>query len=185
MKFIKLSPLTPVIFAAAFLLGYGKNFSILYCLTFLHEMAHFLAAQLLGAQPRFIHLLPYGCMLSVSSPKSGLSGAFIFAAGPLLNIALAMLGIFKDENIILALFNLIPVAPLDGGMIIASLFPRAASFVAVISNIALFISALLKKESLFLPLILLIFIISDKHRRIEKRVIDVSRKILGKSIEKS
>jgi Zn-dependent protease len=70
---------------------------------------------------------------------------FIAAAGPISNILLAVLGAaavaltatpsygaspllqFVEINILLAMFNLVPVPPLDGGNVLAGLLPPAAA----------------------------------------------------------
>ena len=77
--------------------------------------------------------------------------AFVAAAGPLVNVFLALLAltllatclalgidpeiagvnplwIMGQLNVVLAIFNLIPVAPLDGSAVVASFVPAYASF---------------------------------------------------------
>ncbi len=181
MKYIKLHPLTPVTFAAAFFLGFGEYFSKLYFLIFLHELAHLLAACIFGERSPSIRLLPYGCMLTLSDPPTGLKAAVVFSAGPLFNLAAFAFGFCPEANLLLAFFNLLPVPPLDGGMIILSLFPKASLPVSILTDILLFFAAFRFKMPLLLPIVLLFFILTGKKRRIELSVSRAARKFLGKS----
>jgi len=184
MKRIKIHPLTPIAFAAAFFLGCGEYFSRLYFFIFLHELAHFLTALVLGEKPRQIRLLPYGCMMTLPVPPSEVRSILILLSGPLFNLALALFDICKKENLILALFNLMPVPPLDGGMIVHTLFPKGSLFVSIMFVILLAAALFVMKKPLMLP-VLLIFLIalSRKHER-EKKVIAEARKFIGKGLEK-
>lgn len=184
MKYIRIHPLTPLAFAAAFLLGCGKYFSLLYLFIFLHETFHLCAALLSGGRPSALLLLPYGCMLTLRLPPGGIRGVFVFFAGPLFNLILFLLDFFPKENLILALFNLIPVPPLDGGMICSILFPKASPVIALLSAFFILCFALFHKKLLFLPAVLFVFIVIEQHKKIEKRVMNASRKFIGKGIEK-
>ena len=180
MNMISVNPFTPLIFLAAFFFDALKDFSILYLFIFLHECAHFLTALFLHESPKKIHLLPWGCMLSLASPPCGIKGAVIFFAGPFLNLILFFMGIFPRQNFTLALFNLLPVLPLDGGEIVALLFPRGAFFISVVTCTALFSASFYFKIPPILPLFLTALVIFDKKSRIERKVSRCAARFLDK-----
>lgn len=180
MKLIRISPFLPLPFLAALYLGHLRDFALLYCLIFLHETAHFTAALILHLKPKSIHLLPWGCMLSLSSVPKGKRCAIVFAAGPFFNLTLFALGIFQRENLLLTLFNLLPVMPLDGGMIVSLLFPRAARAVSYCAIAALFFSSIYLKMPPVLPVLLLLLTLFERRRSAEKEITLKIRKFLLK-----
>ncbi|MCD8048191.1 MAG: hypothetical protein LUG52_01050 [Clostridia bacterium] len=179
MNIIGISPFTPLAFLTAFFMGCLEKYALLYALVFAHEVVHFLTAWIMGAGKGKIHLLPWGCMLSLSSPPAGIKGAVIFASGPLFNAALFLLGIFKAENAVLAAFNLLPIRPLDGGMIVSLLFPKAAFWVGLVSCAALFEASLIWHLPPLLPVVLLILLFSDR-LSINGKVKRKAREMMGK-----
>ena len=107
-----------------------------------HEGAHLLAAKCLNVGVTELRLMPFGAAISMANPYA-LAPRRLFAvaaAGPLgsalallASAALAQWGLlspapalaFMRVNGVLALFNLLPALPLDGGrMLYALLFPR-------------------------------------------------------------
>ena len=180
MKFISVNPLTPLPFLVSAAFHHLPEFSLLYFLIFLHESAHFLAALLLKLRPRAIHLLPWGCMLSLDAFPEGLRGAIVYFAGPFLNLALFALGFFPRENVLLALFNLLPAVPLDGGEILSLVFPKAAGTVSVVCVIVLTIISLWLKTFPFIPLLLVILLLFDKKSSKERALTRRAEEILNK-----
>lgn len=180
MKFICVNPLTPLSFLLSALLNKLPEFSLLYFLIFLHESAHFLAAFALRQHPRAIHLLPWGCMLSLDSFPAGLRGAAVFFAGPLLNLILCVLGFFPRENLFLALFNLLPVVPLDGGEIVSLVFPKAAEALSVLCVLFLALLSVWLKIFPFIPIFLAFLILSDKKSSKERALAHRAEEILNK-----
>jgi len=93
---------------------------MLFCI--LHEMAHIVVGMILNLKLEKIEIMPFG--LSVSFHKNSdnkIKEIFVALAGPLMSLALAVLCIrieFVYSNIIILIFNLIPIYPLDGGRII-------------------------------------------------------------------
>ncbi|MDD4601206.1 hypothetical protein SDC9_09025 [bioreactor metagenome] len=123
-----------------------------------HEFAHALMAMILGFKVREIELLPFGGVARIERMgEAGSSGEImIAAAGPIISLVLAALmymGIeqfpiwaeefcfFYQINIMLALFNLIPGLPLDGGRILRAWlahyrdYGKATMIAASVSNI--------------------------------------------------
>ena len=112
----------------------GNGFLALYSALFsvLHELVHGIVARRLGYTPDTISTCLFGGIISLKEgyvlPYDEL---IIYLAGPLFNLAMAMLSYWilmffpflwlekvLFANLILALFNLMPLYPLDGGKVI-------------------------------------------------------------------
>ena len=114
---------------------------LLFASVLLHELGHSLVALKQGVQVRSITLFLLGGVASVERECStALGSLMVAAAGPLVSLVLAvgllssshaashsspLLGAMVNElgglNLILALFNLLPGLPLDGGLIVKAL----------------------------------------------------------------
>lgn len=104
--------------------------AVSYSVMLLHEAAHMAAAYCIGLRPAFFALHPFGvCMRLKSRIVYSLADEILlYAAGPCLNILLA-LGVrvifglnsrtefFYYCNLALFVTNILPVMPLDGGII--------------------------------------------------------------------
>jgi len=117
----------------------------LFGIVLLHEFGHALACRSVGGQAEQIVLWPLGGVAYVNPPQRPGATLWSIAAGPLVNVALMApltLAILwgmtqgwwiKDNevrtlllslwviNVVLLVFNLLPIYPLDGGKIIWSL----------------------------------------------------------------
>ena len=114
---------------------------LLFVSVLLHELGHSLVALREGVKVRSITLFLLGGVASVERECSTAMGAFrVAAAGPLVSLVLAV-GLFSSAhaaahwdallgnlvlqlagvNLVLALFNLLPGLPLDGGLILKAL----------------------------------------------------------------
>jgi Zn-dependent protease len=114
---------------------------LLFVSVLLHELGHSLVAISQGVQVRSITLFLLGGVASVEREcPTALGALLVAAAGPLVSLVLAglllasshsvshtspLLGLMVNElgglNLILALFNLLPGLPLDGGLILKAL----------------------------------------------------------------
>jgi Zn-dependent protease len=107
-----------------------------------HEFAHALVAKRFGVKTRDITLYPFGGVAAILKQPSPKAEVAIALAGPLLNLAIAAalyiwidIPVITDEaprplsfserllisNIALALFNLLPALPMDGGRVLRAL----------------------------------------------------------------
>jgi Zn-dependent protease len=120
---------------------------VIVCLAFasvlLHELGHALVARRLGVRVSGIELGFFGgAAKMVELPRTANHELAIAAAGPAVSLALAGLGLGLGAlthvpliawlgwtNLIIALFNLIPALPMDGGRILRALLTRKLDFV--------------------------------------------------------
>ncbi len=104
----------------------------------IHELSHSLVAKRLGAKVREIVLFIFGGVASIEElPKEPKKEFAIAIAGPLASLVLSLflltpfrfLRLFGYFNLILAIFNLIPAFPMDGGRILRSLLAKRYGYV--------------------------------------------------------
>ncbi len=133
---LHIHPLFPALVIFCLLTGRTGVLISILCLL-LHECGHLLLLILFRRTPAQISLTPFGGMMEL--PEEGLPPlqAFLIAmAGPLFSLlgcCLALAGLrfqflpigfsanFFRTNLLLALFNLLPVLPLDGGRMVQAL----------------------------------------------------------------
>lgn len=141
----------------------------------LHELGHSLVAQSFGVSVREIILLPIGGLARLGrEPSRPLHELLIAVAGPLVNVAIAVLlgglalalygpaGVFNKQfffaplgvpslaglvssvlvaNLVLAVFNMIPALPMDGGRVFRALLamvlgkPKATRIAASVGQV--------------------------------------------------
>lgn len=101
----------------------------------IHEMAHIIAGIIFGGSVLEICITPIGEFARINNfwKFSQFERIFILLCGPIVNIIIGLsikfleikyLSFFSDINIALAVFNIIPVLPLDGGNIVYSIMGR-------------------------------------------------------------
>ncbi|MDD4110783.1 MAG: M50 family metallopeptidase [Clostridia bacterium] len=134
MRNLRIHPATLFVFILLILTGYSSIILPYLIAIILHELGHAFVAKKLGYRLDKIWILPFGACLSFEefsfNPKDEIKIAF---AGPLVNIFL-ILGTmalwwfypityvysytFALANFSIAIFNLLPSYPLDGGRIL-------------------------------------------------------------------
>lgn len=144
------------LFLAAFLFYQStSSFLVTFLLAAaLHEGGHLLAARWRGVPVRALSMTAFGCVLDFVDEAlvRDRDLLWIAAAGPLCNLLFALLcvtpwvgrwhgaALFGAEHLLLALFNLLPVFPLDGAVLCAGLLKpnvgerRAEQVVLVLSG---------------------------------------------------
>ncbi|MBI3927469.1 MAG: site-2 protease family protein [Armatimonadetes bacterium] len=126
---------------------------IVFGIVVLHELGHAFAARYYGIPTRDITLLPIGGVARVARmPDNPRQELVVAAAGPAVNLVLAgtatmglylagslgpstfamvasvLLGWFVWANLALAIFNLIPAFPMDGGRILRAALAQRLSY---------------------------------------------------------
>jgi len=87
-----------------------------------HELGHLLVLYIAGGRFQKLSLTFFGAIMHCELPADNLAKAAVCLAGPASSFMLtAVAGFFKcyrlaGASVILGLFNLLPIPPLDGGM---------------------------------------------------------------------
>jgi Zn-dependent protease len=145
----------------------------LFAIVLLHEFGHSLACRQVGGSADHIILWPLGGIAFVNPPRRPGAVLWSIAAGPLVNVALVpvlsllsffaaqagladtapdtfqLIGTIWSINLVLLIFNMLPVYPLDGGQILQALlwFPlgeiRSLQIASVIGLVGALILAAL------------------------------------------
>lgn len=138
-----------------FILGFWTNISLAFFWIIIHELAHYFIVLKLGVEPEDLKVHLLGARLEISNfdDLEFREKLFICFSGPLLNLIVAILffifyRIFPfneyiysniEINLVLFIFNLLPIYPLDGGKIAEILLERKFLFIKVnriLSNIS-------------------------------------------------
>ena len=172
----------------------------------LHELGHLLAGLLLGMKPEKMEIMPYGVSISFKvMPKDynqkikcgnqlELKKILVALAGPITNLIIILVvwqmkinifGAFMIlyANLLLLLFNLLPIYPLDGGRMIkgilhilfgkmkAEKYTNRISFITlmIVTFIASIVIYQVENIAIFLIVLVLWGIFIKEERRYEKR----------------
>lgn len=155
---------------------------------FLHEMAHLLVAVKRGYTLKIVKLDMFGLSVELGEKINNEDNFAINIAGPLCNLLLSVicvamywlvpasfkiLNTFCFANLALALFNLLPIYPLDGGKIVSSLVKEERVYkkidkvircVLSVLFLVLFVLSTFKVMNLFL-LIIVVFLLTSRTKK--------------------
>ncbi len=128
---IRINPLTVILFVICIFLKQQRIFCISYAVIFLHELSHFAAARALGLRAESISFQPFGVNLKLKNKivPCLTDEVILYGAGPVFNVIFAavlipfngvndFLNYLYACNLSLFFINIIPVLPLDGGIIL-------------------------------------------------------------------
>lgn len=135
-------------------------YSLVMIFALIHELAHLLCGILLGLEATTLNVMPLGFSIEfetviedynkkiLKSNITSLKKIIIALAGPIINLIIIILGlIFKVENsiiyanMLLLIFNILPIYPLDGGRIMENVLKifvgnkKAYKYTNLITNI--------------------------------------------------
>lgn len=117
-----------------------KVFAISFIFILLHELGHAITGIILGLKIKKININVFGLSIEFENyGKERLNNKIIIdMAGPAINIITFIIAvIFKNEeiayiNILLAIINLLPIYPLDGGRIVKNLLLKSHHYKQVV-----------------------------------------------------
>ena len=103
------------------------GWTLLACVV--HELGHYLAIRILGGEVEALQLTGLGAVMVPRGMFGYREECLIALAGPAASLALALLTAPVEEtlagvSLVLGLFNLLPLAPLDGGRVLRGLVCR-------------------------------------------------------------
>jgi len=159
-KFIEIHISTLLLIFFALLFNFTNSLLITYAIVIIHELAHIFTALYLKVKLDKIEILPFGVTMRIHSHyiKTPNDEIIIAIAGPISNIAMGLIalglknyGIIDDEmasflimaNIGIALINIIPALPLDGGRVMKAAltlrwgYVKSFNFTMIITKISI------------------------------------------------
>ena len=148
-KFFKAAKIAVVVLIVCRVIsGVGfEKFCVFFSAVFIHELSHLICAGFLGKKAVFSGVGLFGFRIDMYSSASVSERFLIYSGGIAGNLFLASLallwkvkwgipvGLFAEYNILMAIVNLMPAYPLDGGrileVVLTYFFGRLASVKAV------------------------------------------------------
>lgn len=137
-----------------------ETFLCLYIFVIMHEIVHMLVATILKMNVYEIELLPIGVNAKYAGKTTNFKELLISLAGPFASFLFSIIlknETFKLMNLSIAIFNLIPMRPFDGGKIFENILNILLSK-KIANKILSFLSKITLNLLLFFSIITLIFL---------------------------
>ena len=163
---VTITPSAPALLAALLLLFPPVLLLAFLSAALLHELGHYAALRLMKGHVKQLTITPLGAEMTVEGQLSYSQEMALAAVGPAVNLLLAALlshfgsrwelcYLFGGVHLVLGLFNLLPILPLDGGMLLWNtaawcIEPYTADRVSAI--VGMFASLLLSGTALWMLL---------------------------------
>lgn len=163
-----------------YITGQINIYGVVMLFAFLHECGHLLTGCIMGFKPKSLSIMPLGIAINFAVfPREynkkilkanyiTLKKLIIAMAGPIVNLVLAILfcifpnsilGISSENivyaNILIAIFNLIPIYPLDGGRIVKYILniywglKESNTYINKISNIVVILITMISSIGIY------------------------------------
>lgn len=165
---IRIHPLLWFLLAGSVVTGYILELIVLFVVVIIHELGHVAAASSFRWRVREIRLLPFGGVAEVEEAGDvpAWQELIVVLAGPLQNLLMIgaallcqSIGIWSDDwasyfvvvNMMIGLFNLLPILPLDGGRLLQILLSTMLPYYRTLHlsySVSLLFSSLLIAVSL-------------------------------------
>lgn len=125
---VRITPGFFLLMAWLYYCGQGRVAALAVLASAVHELAHYVFLRLYGVRVERLIITAVGAEMTVRGQMSYIGETVSAAAGPISNLLLARIVLwtagergylFAGINLILAVFNLLPVAGLDGGRCLA------------------------------------------------------------------
>ena len=169
-------------------------FVMFYSYALLHELAHIIISLVLNVKIVEVILMPIGVCAKYGYINNKIKEIIIAAVGPLFSIivfALTEETIIKEINLSIAILNLTPIYPLDGGRIIRGIIEViwgykksvlasnciAKVFLAVLGISGIIITIVFKNFFLITLGIYIFFIIKEENKK--DRIKEIINDIVG------
>lgn len=166
---LKINPFFWVVLSVGVVTGYFREVIMLFLIVFIHEMGHVVAAHYFKWRIHKIELLPFGGVAEVEDigNRPFKEELIVILAGPIQHVWLIGLSysclslsfwsnydhtVFVSHNIVILIFNFIPVLPLDGGRLVQLWLTyryayvhalQIAHFVSIVIIILLIVSSII------------------------------------------
>lgn len=204
-KWLYINPLSLLLFGICYFTGKLEFLLISYGVMFIHECAHLLAAVCIGLKPAYMVFQPFGLNLRLKNKivYSLADEIILYLSGPFSNVIMAGIFAVLDyrsgnntwlhyaylQNLVLFITNMMPIIPLDGGIVLKKIIMSKTSYkkaerimMAVSSLFVLGIIAagfrFFMAEHNFSILFLLLFILGNIFTQKEKYNIDFIKELM-------